>query len=190
MKSQSQIKIEDLTKWLDDRYFFCKEKKVSVLMNDHISGLIASKIAVDTYGEENVVNVVIPCYSSEDYILNSAKFSNDLGVKYKNIGIKHLYDSLMEKDIEDGESIDVVDFLRSQIMDALSIKNKSMVFEFVKKGVTSEKWWLGEGTRQGKLGNYVFKMSYYKETGEKVYDIWDVEFTEEELKESANELGI
>lgn len=171
-------KLNEIKEWISEISEISKRKKVSILMNDHISGFIASKIAIDIFGKDNVVNVVIPCYSSTDYILNAAKFSNEKGVKYKNIGIKHVYDSIMEQDIED-DSINIVDFLRDQIMSALSINNNTMVIGF----------------HQTTKNQYVFMATFlskeYFNTGRYVKtESWDSLFTEEDLNEIAKILEI
>lgn len=168
-------KYKELLSWIDD---VLESKKVSILMNDHISGFIASKIASDKVGKDNVVNVIIPCYSNTEYILTSALFSNEQGIKYKSIGIKHVFDSIMEKDIEDDEPIDITNILRGHIMEEISLKNKSVVFEFVKK--EGPGWWKANG-------NYAFRII---DPNNDQDVIWTSDFTEEELVEFAKYLGI
>ena len=100
MKDELKLKLDNLLTWIKIIVENHKKNKASVLMNNHISGYISSKIAVEILGKENVINVVIPCYSEPEYLLNSGKFSNDSGIKYKNIGgMKNIYDAIMEKDI-------------------------------------------------------------------------------------------
>ena len=122
--------------------------KISVLMNDHPSGFIASKFAIDIFGNDNVVNVILPCYSKQDYIIESAKFSNDNKIKYKNIGIKHVIDSILEKDVEEDDvyNIDdiIINHLRDKIMETIAVKNESMIFKFDKFGC-----------------DYIFKITYF-----------------------------
>ncbi len=168
-------KYKELLSWIDD---VLESKKVSILMNDHISGFIASKIASNKVGKDNVVNVIIPCYSNTEYILTSALFSNEQGIKYKSIGIKHVFDSIMEKDIEDDEPIDITNILRGHIMEEISLKNKSVVFEFVKK--EGPGWWKANG-------NYAFRIIVPNNEQDV---IWESDFTEEELVEFSKYLGI
>lgn len=133
MKTELKIKLEDLVNWIKYVSERIKIDKVSVLMNDNITGFITSQIALDIFTKDNVVNVIIPCYSNIEYLLTSAKFSNERGIKYKSIGIKQIYDSIMEKDIETSEPIDIITMLRNQIMDVISFKNDSMVFSIMNK---------------------------------------------------------
>ena len=171
-------KLNEIKEWISEMSETSNRKKVSVLMNDHISGFISSKIAIDMFGPNNVVNVVIPCYSSTDYILNAAKFSNEKNVKYKNIGIKHVYDSIMEQDIEN-ESIDIIDFLRDQIMGAISINNNTMVIGFHK---TIENQYVFMVT--------FFSKEYFNTARYVKTESWDSLFTEEDLNEIAKILEI
>jgi len=166
--------IKDVAMSIDDLRKSSKPK-ISILMNDHPSGFIASKLAVDLFGNDNVVNVILPCYSKQEYIIESAKFSNDNKIKYKNIGIKHIIDSIFEKDIEDdgiyNQDDIIIKYLRDKIVESLSIKNDSMIFKFDKFG-----------------DDYIFKIIYFiKDRDGEVISKYEIPYnkhfyTEEELE--------
>lgn len=124
-------KIEPIKEWLKNISKDINISKVSVLMNDNITGFICSKLSCDVFNNKDVVNIIIPCYSNDNYILTSAKFSNDRNIKYKIISVKDIYDSIMEKDIDE-EPIDIIDFLREQIVETISVNNNSMILSLNK----------------------------------------------------------
>jgi len=155
-------KLDVLIKWIN---LFHDKTKASVLMNGSLTGFVASKIAIKIFGKENVVNIISPCYSTTDYMIESATFSNNIGVKHKDIGLKYIYDSIID-DADEDIDLMLVDHLRSKIMSSVSFKNDSVVFEFVKRN-----------------DNYEFKIFFIDKNLQENTYISEITFSEDEIKE-------
>jgi len=130
---------DNIIDWIEKVSKSIEKSKVTVYLNGEIDGYLASKLACKIFGKENVLNVIIPCYSSEDYIVESTSFSKDNEIMFNIIGIKHIYDSIMEKDIDDDNDeleenfkIEILNYIRNSIIESTAIKNKSMIFNFKK----------------------------------------------------------
>ena len=145
MENELKIKYEKLLNWLEpyQRGFYLMLnnkpfKRGCILMNNDITGFIASRIFQEVFGKENTLNVIIPCYSNLEYLTKSAHFSRNCGVESKNIGLKQVYDDIIELDYGQSEFTDVgdkiKDYLRDQVIDVICKKNDSVKFGFKTMG--------------------------------------------------------
>lgn len=131
-----EIIYNELKDWIENISKSINRVKVTVFLNGDVDGYAASKLASKIFGKENVLNVIIPCYSSEKYIVDTSSFSKENEILFNIIGIKHIFDSVMEKDIdgdidiEENTKEEIINTIRNGIIKSASIKNDSMIFKF------------------------------------------------------------
>jgi NH3-dependent NAD+ synthetase len=184
MTSELQNKYNNLINWIDNSLKYKNENKVIVLMNDHLSGFISSQIALNKFGKENLLNIIMLCYSNPSYLINSTEFSHTRGIKCKNVSIKKVYDDIMEpdfeKDIEKKEGRgNIIEFIRKQIMKAIALENNAVIFNIMKE-------------YENTLDDYVFEIIFSDPFKQNVFiiDKWESSFKEEDLIEIAKQLDI
>lgn len=136
MENELKIKYDHLIQWLKYKKDKIVYEKGCVLMNNDVTGFISSKLCQEIFGKENTLNVLIPCYSNIEYLTKSTQFSKNCGVESKNIGLKQIYDDIIELDYDQKEFIDdgdkIKDYLRDLVIDVLCMKNKSFRLDFKK----------------------------------------------------------
>lgn len=137
MNNELKIKYESLLNWLEIyKGGFYPYERGCVLMNNDATGFVASKICQEVFGVKNTLNVIIPCYSNIEYLTKSSSFSRNCGVEIKNIGLKQVYDDIIELDYDQKEFTDeedqIKDYLRDKIIDVICKKNSSYKLEFKK----------------------------------------------------------
>lgn len=57
-----------------------------------IDSSIAATLAVEAVGKENVVGVIMPCYSNSQDQKDGDSFAKGLGIRYEYKGLSHIYD--------------------------------------------------------------------------------------------------
>lgn len=179
MENELKIKYDRLIQWLEYKKDKIIYNRGCVLMNNDVTGLIASKLCQEVFGKENTLNVIIPCYSNLEYLTKFGRFSKDCGVESKNIGLKQVYDDIIELDYDQQEFVDdgdkIKDYLRDLVIEALCMKNKSFRLD-IKKSF--------EGYEISIL--YLDHVTKFCDT-EEGYPTY---FSEEEIKELAKHFGI
>jgi len=121
----------ELKDWIKNIATTIEKNKVVVLLNGYTDGYVSSAMSIDIFEKDNVFNVGIPCYSSPEYMLETVSFSKEYKIKHKIIGIKHVYDSILDLD-NDSDSVNdkIINHLRGSIIDAVAFDTDSMILGF------------------------------------------------------------